>query len=307
MLSSYWLFIVGQGLFYVLACLGLFLLYGRCGQLSLAHAASMGVGAYVGVVSVNNGVLPAVSLVLSIAAALLFGALQAGPAMRLSGLRFAVVTLAFGFLFNWIIENTPSITGGTQGLSAPSIEIAGLALLDPDDALWAGLVLAYLGTLLTTRIARTRAGLRMVAIRDSIEAARSVGINVAKTKVLAFLLGSAFAGTSGWLIAFSSGFISAVDFNLFASSYLLIAVLLGGANSVAGAWIGAAYIVLVPRLFSAVGLSESYPLLGGLMLIIVALLAPDGIVGQISTVRQRLGSLRFRRPSPPTQETETAA
>jgi branched-chain amino acid transport system permease protein len=131
-------------------------------------------------------------------------------------------------------------------------------------------------------------------------------VNVARTKVSAFLIGSALAGTSGWFIAFTSGLISAVDFNLFASSYLLIAVLLGGANSVAGAWIGAAYVVLVPRLFSALGLSETYPLLGGLLLIVVALLAPDGIVGQAQAIGRRVRVRMSRRGSLSTKHTPEA-
>lgn len=286
LVSSYWLFVFGQALFYLLATLGLFHLYGRTGQLSLAHAASMGVGAYVGAVVVIKGMDPVLSLPIAVLAAMAFGLLQAIPAMRLSGLRFAVVTLAFGFLFNWTIENTQDLTGGTQGLIVPGVTINGVSLIEPKHAFWVGLVLAYLATLLTIRLAGSRLGLRMVAVRDSEQAARSVGVDVGMTKVMSFVIASAYAGVAGWFMAFSSGFVSATSFNLFASSYLLVAVILGGAGSVTGAWLGAAYVAIVPRLFSSAGLSSSYPLLGGVLLIVIALLAPGGIVGIVQQVRE---------------------
>jgi ABC-type branched-subunit amino acid transport system permease subunit len=109
-------------------------------------------------------------------------------------------------------------------------------------------------------------------------AARSVGVSLVRTKVSAFVFSAIFAGVAGWLYAYIVGFVAPSDFDLFPSVYFLIAVILGGAGSVFGSWLGAGYIVLVPQVFSLIGQPNLFPILGGGVLVVVALLIPGGLV-----------------------------
>jgi branched-chain amino acid transport system permease protein len=277
--DDYWLFLAAQVVAYAVATLGLDILYGRTGQMSLAHAAFMGVGAYTGHVLAERGQDVGVQLVCVIAVSLVAGAVVALPTLRLSGLRLALVTLAFGELFAWLLTNTTDLTGGTQGAAVEPIYIGPLDSSVPMHAYLIALVPASIATLVAVHLGRTQLGRRMLVVRDSETAARSVGVAVSQTKVVAFLVSAAFAGVAGWLYGAIAGFLSPPDFNLFASVYLFVAVIVGGAGTVVGAWLGAAYIVLVPQLFTLVGQPNLYPLVGGALLAIVALLVPDGIVG----------------------------
>jgi len=117
-------------------------------------------------------------------------------------------------------------------------------------------------------------------------------VAIARTKVIAFVAAALFAGTAGWLYAFTSGFLAPTDFDLFASVYFLVAVILGGSGSVLGSWLGAAYIVLVPQLFNQIGHPNLYSLVGGAVLVIVALLVPDGMAGVLSSGVRRLSRRR---------------
>jgi branched-chain amino acid transport system permease protein len=290
-LSDYWIYIAAQVIIFAVATLGLDVLFGRTGQLSLAHAAFMGVGAYVSVVAAQHGVPVYGQFVLVVAAALVSGAVVSVPTLRLSGLRLALVTLLFGELFVWTIEHTTGLTGGSQGLTADPIVLGTFDSSVPQDAYGLVLVFGVLATAVTLQLSNTQLGRRMLAVRDSELAARSAGIHVVRTKVVSFMLSAIFAGVAGWLYAAVVGFVSPTTFDLFPSVYFLVAVLLGGAGTVAGAWLGAAYIVLVPQAFAIAGHPNLFPVLGGAVLVLVALLLPDGLV----SAGTRLLALALRR------------
>lgn len=277
--NDYWLWIAAQVVVYAIATQGLDILYGRTGQMSLAHASFMGVGAYTGYILASRGQGVAVQLLSVLLVSLLAGLVVGIPTLRLSGLRLALVTLAFGQLFAWLLTNTVSLTGGTQGTPVDPIVIGPLDSSVPLQAYVIVIVPALIATLIVLHLGRTQLGRRMLIVRDSETAAQSVGVAVSQTKVVAFLVSAAFAGVAGWLFAGVTGFISPTDFNLFASIYLFVAVVIGGAGSPVGAWLGAAYIVLMPQAFNLVNQPNLYPLVGGALLTVVALLVPDGIVG----------------------------
>lgn len=286
-LDSYWLFIATQFLAFGIATLGLHILFGRAGQLSLAHGAFMGVGAYTTLLVANRGYSPLLQLLVVAVVSLVIGALVALPTLRLSGLRLALVTLAFGELFLWALTNTTETTGGTQGTAVPTMLIAGLNTSEPVDAYVFALVPAIAATLLAAHLPRTQVGRRMAAVRDSELAAKSAGIPVARTKTTAFLISSLLAGVAGWTFASVTGFIAPTDFHLFSSVYLLAVVVMGGARSVVGAWLGALYLVGAPQLFTLANQPNLYPLVGGALLTGIALLAPAGMVGLTVTARSR--------------------
>lgn len=283
--NGFWLFVAAQVAVFAIATLGLDILYGRTGQLSLAHASFMGVGAYTGYVLASRGFGIGVQLLGVLGMALVSGALVAIPTLRLSGLRLSLVTLAFGELFAWLLTNTTSLTGGTQGVPVSPMPIGSTDTSVPIIGYLVALVPALTATLITLNLGRTQLGRRMLIVRDSETAARSVGVGVSRTKVIAFLIAALFAGVAGWLYGAVNGFIAPPDFNLFASVYLFVAVMVGGAGSVLGAWLGAAYVVLVPQLFTLAGFPNLYALVGGALLAVVALVVPDGIVGLLRRVR----------------------
>lgn len=283
--NGFWLFVAAQVAVFAIATLGLDILYGRTGQLSLAHASFMGVGAYTGYVLASRGFGVGVQLLGVLGMALVSGALVAIPTLRLSGLRLSLVTLAFGELFAWLLTNTTSLTGGTQGVPVSPMTIGSTDTSVPIIGYLAALVPALMATLITLNLGRTQLGRRMLIVRDSETAARSVGVGVSRTKVISFLIAALFAGVAGWLYGAVNGFIAPPDFNLFASVYLFVAVMVGGAGSVLGAWLGAAYVVLVPQLFTLAGFPNLYALVGGALLAVVALVVPDGIVGLLRRAR----------------------
>jgi len=285
---AFWLFLAAQVAAYAIATLGLNVLYGRTGQLSLAQATFMGAGAYTGYVLGSRGHAPLVQLLAVCAVSLVAGAVVAVPTLRLSGLRLALVTLAVGELFAWVLVHTTDLTGGTQGANVEPLVVGPLDASIPLFAYLLGLLPALVATALVLHLDRTQLGRRMLLVRDSELAARATGVPIIQTKIVAFLLASVFAGVAGWLYGGINGFVSPPDFNLFASVYLLVAVVIGGARSVLGAWVGAAYIVVVPQVFTALGIPNLYALVGGALLALVALLAPDGLVGLARSAAARV-------------------
>lgn len=291
-LGNYHIYIVTQVMIYAIATLGLDVLYGRTGQLSLAHASFFGVGAYIAALSSSLEISVLLQPLIVVAVAVFVGAIVAIPTLRLSGLRLALVTLLFGELFIWLINHTTDLTGGSQGISVMPLVIGGFDSSEPLH----GYVLAAIASLLATvaciQLGRTQYGRRMLAVRDSELASASVGIPIVRTKIVAFMLSATLAGIAGWIYAYVVGFISPTTFDLFGSVNFLVAVILGGSGRVLGAWLGALYIVLVPEVFNSIGYPNLFPIIGGGVMIVVALLIPGGLVGGMERLVGAARSLR---------------
>lgn len=296
-LSSYWLYLATLVAVYGVMTMGLSIVFGTAGQLSLAHASFVGLGAYItAVLDTATSIGAVAQLGVVVIAAILMGVVVGLPALRVSGLRLAVVTLAFGELFTWVAVRWTGVTGGEQGLFTSSIRIGPWGTSQPAVGYLFTLSVATVLTAVASRLPRTALGRAMYAVRDSEMAARSVGISLVATKLAAFVLAAVYGGIGGWLFAHHVGAISPGFFSLFESLNLLVAVILGGAASVTGAWIGAAYIVLIPEMFSLVGLANAFPFVAGALLVIVALAAPDGLVGLVNRARGRVVRPGRRKP-----------
>jgi branched-chain amino acid transport system permease protein len=276
-LNDYYLYLATQVAIYAIATLGLDIVFGRTGQLSLSHASFFGLGAYAAALMANWSwpIWQQVPLIVIIA--VIAGAVVAVPTLRLSGLRLSLVTLLFGELFIWAINHSGETTGGSQGMAVMPLEISSFSTVVPLHAYLLAVVVSALATLLIIQISRSQIGRRMLAVRDSELAATSIGIRIVRTKITAFIMSAVFAGIAGCLYAYISGFVSPTTFNLFGSVNFLVAVILGGAGRTIGAWLGAAYIVLVPEVFTAFGYTNLFPLLGGVVLIAITLLLPGGL------------------------------
>jgi branched-chain amino acid transport system permease protein len=277
LLNDYYLYLATQVAIYAIATLGLDIVFGRTGQLSLSHASFFGVGAYSAAIMANWSwpiwqQVPLIAIIAVIA-----GAVVAVPTLRLSGLRLSLVTLLFGELFIWAINHSGDVTGGSQGMAVIPLEVGAFSSVVPLHAYGLAVVVSALATLLTIQISRSQVGRRMLAVRDSELAATSIGIHIVKTKITAFIISAVFACMAGCLYAYIAGFVSPTTFDLFGSVNFLVAVILGGAGRTFGAWLGAAYIVLVPEAFTALGYTNLFPLLGGVVLITITLLLPGGL------------------------------
>jgi branched-chain amino acid transport system permease protein len=278
-LDPYWLYLASSWMAYTIAVMGARVLFGITGIFSLAQATFVGIGAYtaaVGATVLGLAGLYEIVLVIgvSVGASLLVGI----PALRVSGLRLALVTLAVGELFQWWIREQRAVTGGLQGLPVASFYIPGLDMDSPYFLYGLCAVSVGLATVVLARIPHTQLGRNMAAVRESQFAARSVGISLSRTKLAAFVIAGVCAGVSGFLVAHLVGSVTPATFGLFPSVYILVGVILGGSGSTLGAWIGAAYVSLVPPLFSAVGQDRLYVLLSGALLVALIYLLPGGAV-----------------------------
>lgn len=293
-LPEYWLTQLALTFVYVIATLGTDLSVGRAGVLSLCQASFVGLGAYVATVGATHGLFLAWQFVAAVVLCAVGGALLAIPTLRLSGMRLAIITLLFGTLFTWAIDVTIPITGGAEGMAVPLLSVG------PVNSASAQSIYAFCGafaivfTLLVWQLSRGQWNRRLLAVRDSELAARSVGIQVVRTKVEVVILSAMLCGVAGVLYAYVEGFVSPSSFGTFPSAYLLVAVLLGGSGTLLGAWLGAGYITLVPDVFGLLGIPNLYALVGGLVLVAVTLLAPGGLVSVAKSTGKALGQMQRR-------------
>jgi branched-chain amino acid transport system permease protein len=235
-------------LVYAIAVLGLNLLVGYSGQISLGHGAFFCLGAYTAAILLDRtGIpylltLPAAALV-CFAAGLAFGL----PALRLRGLYLALVTLALAIATPVLLKRFDGLTGGTQGITVAQPQSPGWLSLDPDQFMYLlALVLAVPLFWLAAGMVRRDVGRALIAMRDDETAARTMGINLATYKTRAFGLSAAYAGVAGALFTFANGFVAPESFTLTVSFAFLAAVVIGGLATVAGAVFGALFIVFVP-------------------------------------------------------------
>jgi branched-chain amino acid transport system permease protein len=279
LVDSYWLYLLSTLLAYAVAVMGARVLFGIAGIFSLAQATFVGIGAYTAAIGattlqLSGGYELLVVLAVSVAASLLVGI----PAIRVNGLRLALVTLAFGQLFQWWITNNRDISGGTQGIVVDSFFIPGVDTQDPLFLYGMCAVIAFVVTIVLNHLPRTQLGRNMAAVRESEFAARSVGVSLTKTKLAAFVIAGVCAGISGFLVAHVVGSVTPSNYDMFPSVYILVGVILGGSGSTVGAWIGAAYVSLAPPIFSAFNQDRLYVLLSGALLVALIYVLPGGLV-----------------------------
>jgi ABC-type branched-subunit amino acid transport system ATPase component len=199
------------------------------------------------------------------------------PAVRISGLALIIITFGFGQIFSWALGNYSSFTGGDGGLFVAPVTIGGLSTVSVSTRYFFGMAVALVLTVLVGQLRRTPVGRSMRAISHSGLAAQSVGVDVARTKLLAFVLCSVLAGIGGWLFANDLAGTAPGYFDYFQSIFLVAALLIGGLGTLFGAWIGAAYLIFVPQGVQSIGGGNLYTAVSGLVLIAVMLFAPHGL------------------------------
>ncbi|GAA1854516.1 branched-chain amino acid ABC transporter permease [Actinomadura bangladeshensis] len=281
------------------------LLLGFTGLLSFGHAAFWGGSAYVtGLIALHSG--------LPFFVAVLGGALFAGAlavpigflSVRLRGIYFAMVTLAFAQMVYFVANQWRDATGGENGLQGIPREFFGVDLSDPFFFYYAALPFVLVGMLAAWRIVRSPFGRVLVSIRDNPNRARALGYSIDRYKLLAFVLSAALSGLAGGLFTVGHGFASLQGVYWTTSGQVVMMVVLGGIGTLWGGAIGAALVVELHDYLATAGFEET-GIITGAIFIIVVLLFRRGVWG---TARDLIAARSSRgRPAPEPDETKVGA
>jgi branched-chain amino acid transport system permease protein len=276
--SSYYLYLAELAMINVIVAVGLNLLSGNCGQISLCNASFMAVGAYCTALFTTRLGLPTlIALPLSVIIASLLGAALGYPARRLSGLYLALVTLGFLELVDIVLEELPDYTGGIRGLKVPRPEIFGFSFQSNVSLYLFVFALTVGAVAVGYNIGQSRYGRAFDAVRQSPFAAQVLGIPVARVKLIAFSLNAAFAGFAGGVLAGVVGFIDPPEFGILASIQHVTFIVVGGLGSIAGSIVGAVVLTALPEVLR--GVREYGELVYGFILLGTLLFLPQGLVG----------------------------
>ena len=246
-LGSYPIYLLSLAMINVISALGLNLLTGNSGQISLCHSSFMAVGAYLAsLLSIHAGLPFWVAIPIAAAAAAALGALLGMPASRLKGIYLALATLGFLQIVQIVIEEAAAVTGGVRGLKVPPPTLAG-AKLGVYPMFLVVLAVCAFAIWTTAQLLRSRVGREFNAVRTSPHAAQALGVSVARVKLVAFALSAAYAGVAGGLLAVVVGFIDPNEFGVSAALRQITFVVVGGMGSVAGSVLGAAVLSALPE------------------------------------------------------------
>jgi len=300
-------YLVGELAYVFILCiasLGLMVLTGYTGQVSLGHAAFLAVGAYGHAWMLGQGVPLMVSLPLAGLLCGLCGLALGIPAIRVSGLYLAMVTLAFSAIVTHVIGQWSAVTGGFTGLAVPDPMLAGLSLGGGKAFYFFCLALLALVLLALLNLLRSAIGRAFVGVRDSEAAAFSLGIPVARVKVAAFALSAGVTGLAGALLAHHTRYLTPDAFTLILSMELVLMVVIGGLGSLRGAILGAILISLLPTLISRIKpflpdqIAQQFGLetfIFGFILALFVLFEPTGINGRWIKLRMLVQSFPLYR------------
>lgn len=280
---------------YAVAVLGLNLLTGYNGQISLGHSAFFAAGAYASAILIDRYEWNYL-LTIPVAAAFTFalGYLFGIPALRLQGLYLALVTLALGVVAPNIIKKFDEFTKGTQGIVLPGVQAPEWSGLANDQWVYlVCLVVALLLFLLAANLTRGRVGRAMVSIRDNHIAAETMGIDIASVKTRTFAYSAMYAGIAGSLYTFVVAFVAPESFTVALAISFLAGMVVGGLATISGAVFGGLFIQFVPVWASEVNKALA-GVIYGVALIVFMFVMPGGVLGLFRRLRARV--VRYQSP-----------
>ena len=252
--NPYYIHLAETILIYIILLFGLDIVVGYVGQVSLGHAGLFGIGSYTaGVLFIHFGMPIWVTIPAAIIVTSIFGGLLALPALKVVGPYLAMVTLAFGTIVQILINEMTWLTEGPMGIKLPLPQILG-STASEFEYFWLVAILALLSMVVVDRFLKSQIGRAFEALRDSPIACDCMGVSVYRFKVIAFVISAGFAGLAGCLYAYSEQYISPNTYNNELAVLFLLAIIMGGRKSRTGAIIGAAIIVLLPKLLDDIHL-----------------------------------------------------
>jgi branched-chain amino acid transport system permease protein len=288
--KQYYIYIASLLFINIIIAIGLNLLVGYTGQVSLGHAGFLAIGAYTSVLLMLRLGLPfLVALPLAGLVSALFGFVLGLPALRMEGPYLAIATLGFGISVEQVLGLMENVTGGRMGLATPpfrvfghtlkeDITLGGVTLGQEQQIYFLIMIITVILTLLAINLVRSRIGRAFIAVRDSDIAAESMGVNLTYYKTLAFAVSAFFVGVAGALQAHLITFIAPVQYNLIQSIYMLAMVVVGGLGSILGSILGAILFTLLPQLLAKLGWLNS--VITGAIMIFIIVFEPLGLRGR---------------------------
>jgi len=287
-LGSYPVYLMSLAMINVIAAVGLNIVTGNSGQISLCHSSFMAIGAYgSALMTAKLGIPFWLSIPLGAALAAIIGALLGAPASRLRGIYLALATLGFLQIVQVAIEELADVTGGVRGLTIPKAEFFGLRMSE-----YARFLIVLGCCCLAIWIARnllaSRVGRELNAVRLSPHAAQALGVSVNRVRLAAFALSAAYAGVAGGLQAIVVGFIDPVEFGVSAALRQITFIVVGGMGSVGGSVLGAAVLSALPEALRSV--KEYSDVIYTLILLAFLIVMPNGLIAiWHHVVRRRRG------------------
>ncbi|MFG1924730.1 branched-chain amino acid ABC transporter permease [Cryptosporangium sp. NPDC048952] len=291
---------------YGVAIVGLGLLIGYCGQISLGGSAFVGLGGYTTIILVADHGWPYLAtLPVSIVICLVAGALIGMPALRIQGLYLATLTLAIAALFPVVVDKFAGLTGGPNGKVAEDpMQVPTWLPVDPYSVtgpatirFYTIVLVAVVAFLVAYNIVHSRIGRAMIAVRDAPLGAAAAGVPVARVKIFAFAMSAAFGGVAGSLLVIQLPEVSSARFNLNLSIFLLVALIAGGSRTIWGAIPGAIVFVTLrtsiadwasdQALFSGPRAGQLVGILSGVLLLAFIFLLPGGVADGVRRLFRR--------------------
>lgn len=241
--GTYMLTVIITTMSIIIAALGIQILTGYCGQLSVGHSAFVAVGAYSSALLVSqSGLSFWIAVPVAGIAAGLVGLLVGLTSIRLKGFYLIISTLAAQFIIMYVIIHWTSVTGGSFGMSAPAPKLGGIEFATTQSYFYIVFIALLIATYVAKNIVRTNVGRAFIAIRDNDLAAEVMGIHLTAYKLLAFFIGCAFAGIGGALAAHARGVITPDSYTLVQSFWYLGYIIIGGLGTITGVFFGVIFV-----------------------------------------------------------------
>ncbi|MGE0315982.1 MAG: branched-chain amino acid ABC transporter permease [Lautropia sp.] len=293
----------------VVSVVGLNILTGYTGLLSIGHAAFNGIGAYACAFGAANwGLPPLLAIVFGGVTAAAAGVLVGLPSLRIKGLYLAIATLAAQYIFLFIAQHWEPVTGGDRGLQVSPPVVAGIRLDSDFRLYWLIVPIAVATCVAASNLFRTRIGRAFIAVRERDYGAEVLGIDLLRTKLLSFAIASFCAGIAGGLMAYFFRVVNPEQYTFSASVFQLTAIIVGGLGSILGAILGSVFMVLVPELLKdavsviagndaarvAVVLAAARELVFGVLVVGFLLFEPYGLAEIVRRVRAAMAIWPFR-------------
>jgi len=281
--NPYYIHLIETILIYTILLYGLDIVVGYVGQVSLGHAALFGIGSYTaGVLFFHFGTPIWLTLPASIVITAIFGGILALPALKVIGPYLAMVTLAFGTIAQILINEMTWLTEGPLGIKIPKPDLMG-APMSKAQFFWLVCIVLIIAMVVVDRFVKSQMGRAFEALRDSPVACDCMGVSVYRFKVIAFVISAGFAGLAGCLYAYSEQYISPNTYNNELAVLFLLAVIMGGRKSRLGALLGAAIIVLLPKLLDDINL---FRIVASTIAVVVAVGAAMALSKKVTTPRR---------------------
>jgi branched-chain amino acid transport system permease protein len=298
---NYYIYMANYMAINVLVTVGLNILVGYTGQISLGHAGFFAIGAFTTVLFMSKASIPfLIALIGGGILSAIFGFILGLPALRLEGPYLAIATLGFGMAITQLIGRW-EFFGGRMGIQAPPLKLLGLYSISSDRGLYFIIVtITFLLTLAARNLMKTKVGRAFIAIRDSDIAAETLGVNLTYYKTLAFSISAFYTGIAGGLMAFMLGFINPSSFNFILSIYFLAFVIVGGVGTIFGSimggvvmtwliltldkiqdlpYLGKLLMTFSEKWMSVTGIHNVSSILLGLIIVLIVVFEPLGLYG----------------------------